>query len=520
MPAKNTPSILMHEATFLSAKNANNEKDLEKHLTAIMTVANAHYNTVYRMYKNKPNIEKFSFCKENFQKIKSIIELKGNSTALINKIYLEAWISTLYSDVHALNLDPETEEELIKLNKKLLAIGTDFRKLQTKKASLDSKDENSVTLLEYIDDFEQTWKTKEKRLIADSHYNFAETLVEKSKIELEDKANGQINQVEAAMKFLAKAVNFYKQANLSKSADQTEQRIKELERTAKEFQDSCKNNHFTSHPVKELVVVLRRTSPPLKHAAITWTASYKEAPKETSDKLPEVVDQSVLPIVTQKITVSDAIKPTQRKRKSFDNDFKPAKKIKKTRPISASNNELETLWATEQKNILNKFSQLEIDINTNKINLKIGSFAERRAIVHNNYAIFLIEDLNNAEKNYSESEKLVFLKKAEQLLEKAAEFYEKANLSEKKNRIEQCVRTIRSSLTTLKTNITKPEATSSIKTKACKKPIMTLSDEKYREYQGAYSARLAFKFFIEASGAPSKQPKSRKNLPLTLNSLK
>ena len=149
--------------------------------------------------------------------------------------------------MHALNLDPETEEELIKLNEKILAIGIDFIKLQTKKVSLDSKDENSVTLLEYIDDFEQTWKTKEKRLLADSHYNFAETLVEKSKIELEDKANGQINQAEAAMKFLAKAVNFYKQANLSKSADQTEQRIKELEITAQKLQNSSNYhlNEFT-----------------------------------------------------------------------------------------------------------------------------------------------------------------------------------------------------------------------------------------------------------------------------------
>lgn len=440
MPAKNTPSILMHEATFLSAKNANNEKDLEKHLTAIMTVANAHYNTVYSMYKNNPNIEKFSFCKENFQKIKSIIELKGNSTALINKIYLEAWISTLYSDVHALTLDPETEEELIKLNKKLLAIGTDFRKLQTKKASLDSKDENSVTLLEYIDDFEQTWKTKEKRLIADSHYNFAETLVEKSKIELEDKANGQINQVEAAMKFLAKAVNFYKQANLSKSADQTEQRIKELERTAKEFQDSCKNNHFTSHPVKELVVVLRRTSPPLKHAAITWTASYKEAPKETSDKLPEVVDQSVLPIVTQKITVSDAIKPTQRKRKSFDNDFKPAKKVK-IDPAIAPHHKIKSQWKKECEHLLNEFSQMRINDKLEGIlnPFHKKSFNERRAIACNNYAITIIMDLINSKKNAADSEKLELLEKAKKQFLNSSNFYTQTNLLKEKDKAKQCI---------------------------------------------------------------------------------
>ncbi|WP_342147054.1 hypothetical protein [Rickettsiella endosymbiont of Aleochara curtula] len=440
MPAKNTQSILMHEDTFLSAKNANNEKDLEKHLTEIMTVANGHYNTVYRMYKNNPNIEKFSFCKENFQKIKSIIESKGNSTALINKIYLEAWISTLYSDVHALNLDPETEEELIKLNEKILAIGIDFIKLQTKKASLDSKDENSVTLLEYIDDFEQTWKTKEKRLLADSHYNFAETLVEKSKIELKDKANGQINQVEAAMKFLAKAVNFYKQANLSKSADQTEQRIKELEITAQKLQNSSKNNHFTSHPNKKLVVVLRRTSPPLKHAAITWTASYKETPKETSDKLPKVLDQSILPIVTQKIAASDAIKPTQRKRESFDNDIKPAKKVK-IDPAIAPHHKIKSQWKKECEHLLNEFSQMRINDKLEGIlnPFHKKSFNERRAIACNNYAITIIMDLINSKKNAADSEKLELLEKAKKQFLNSSNFYTQTNLLKEKDKAKQCI---------------------------------------------------------------------------------
>lgn len=492
MPAKNTQSILMHEDTFLSAKNANNEKDLEKHLTEIMTVANGHYNTVYRMYKNNPNIEKFSFCKENFQKIKSIIESKGNSTALINKIYLEAWISTLYSDVHALNLDPETEEELIKLNEKILAIGIDFIKLQTKKVSLDSKDENSVTLLEYIDDFEQTWKTKEKRLLADSHYNFAETLVEKSKIELEDKANGQINQAEAAMKFLAKAVNFYKQANLSKSADQTEQRIKELEITAQKLQNSSKNNHFTS---KELVVVLRRTSPPLKHAAITWTASYKAAPKETSDKLPEVVDQSILPVVTQKIAASDVNKTTQRKRKSFDNDIKPAKKVR---------------FETECTKLLKEFEQIGVE----KYRLSDPSQKEEliryKASLASKFALDIIENLSFPNKNLSETEKQYRLKEAQNGLSKSIAFYIEAKLYNEKEKINKCLDILTSTIKKSNNTVNKTP----VKAQECLTKPTTLSNERLFEYQGIYSARLACKFFIDASGdTPINNQNLRKICP-------
>jgi len=35
-------------------------------------------------------------------------------------------------------------------------------------------------LLKYIANFEETWKTKKKRLLADATFNFAETLVEQS----------------------------------------------------------------------------------------------------------------------------------------------------------------------------------------------------------------------------------------------------------------------------------------------------------------------------------------------------
>ncbi len=87
-----------------------------------MDQANDNYDKIYNDSKNDPDIDKFNTCRINFSQIKSIIESKANSSPLINKLYLEAWIYTLYSEVHALNVKIETESQLNELTGKIQAV--------------------------------------------------------------------------------------------------------------------------------------------------------------------------------------------------------------------------------------------------------------------------------------------------------------------------------------------------------------------------------------------------------------
>ncbi|HEY2567491.1 MAG TPA: tetratricopeptide repeat protein [Candidatus Aquirickettsiella sp.] len=205
MPEKITSynlPILIPESDFEKIEQAIN---LEGSLKRLMEHANQSYDMVYRNHKDNPDIKKFNFCKQNFRRIKSIIELKGKSL-LNTPLYLEARISMLYSKVHALNLEPETKDELNKLIKKIQTVETSFKQLLTIIPCLDLSNENPARLLKYIDAFEQTWKTKEKRLLADIHFNFAETLVEQSNFQL-------------ALDHFEKAINLYEEA--ANAADNT-----------------------------------------------------------------------------------------------------------------------------------------------------------------------------------------------------------------------------------------------------------------------------------------------------------
>jgi hypothetical protein len=485
MPSKKTSSnisILMDENEFLKAKQASNKQDLEDCLIELMERANKHYDAIYLKYKNNPDIEKFSFCMENFKKIKSIIEQKEPEiiTQLTKKFHLEAWISTLYSDIHALNLQPETEKQLNELNEKIHAVETDFNQLLTKISSLDSNDKSSARLLNYIDDFQKTWESKKNILKGHYYYNFAETLIEKGNEELE---TNKRTFLEDAKHYFIQSADFYKQGNLLEFEAQTKERIKKLELTAKELLDLSENNNFTKTPSKKLVIVLTKLSP-----SSIWAASYP---------------QSIAKIAKP----NESRSTLGNKRKSFNNTiFKPVKKLKTDRSTS----ELEPLWNVECEKILNEFNQLNIAIDLAHLSNNEKSFDERRAIAHNNYAIFLIEDLNNAEKNYSDSKKIAFLKKVEELLKKSAEFYKNANLSEKKDAIEQCISNLRSSLTNLEINI---KDASSIKTEKCQtKPIMSLSDEKYRKYQHTYSTRYVHKFFKDSSSVNHTQNTNRQSV--------
>jgi hypothetical protein len=211
MPTKkiSNVSVLIDKNKFRDAIKENDKQELENRLTKLMQLTNQHYDATYRIDKNNPDIKKFSSCSENFKKIKSIIESIEHPTQLMKQLSLEAWISTLYSDVHALNLDPKSRNQVIALNEKIQAIETDFNLLTTS-SHLDSKDKSHIRLFNYIEAFKKTWESKKNMLKGHSHYNFAETLVAQS-------------QLKDAIDYFIQSANFYASAaNSSKNNDKTE----------------------------------------------------------------------------------------------------------------------------------------------------------------------------------------------------------------------------------------------------------------------------------------------------------
>jgi hypothetical protein len=429
MPSKKTPqstSILIDKMEFLKVEQASGEKNLEKHLIDLMKLANEKYDAVYLESKDNPDIEKFTSCKENFEKIKSIIKPNKSSTELINKFYFETWISMLYSDVHALNLEPETEDQLNELNEKIQAIGTDFKQLLTEKPSFNPKDESTIKLQKYIEDFGKNWNSKKNMLLGHTNYNFAETLVEKSEIKLEDKTTHLIYQRDA-IKFFKKSADFYKQANLFEFKAQTEQRIKVLEVTSKELQNSSSND-LVKNPLKELVVVLRKLSPARETNGIktesVWVASCKSA----LDKLPEVVDHSTFPqLVSKKTAQSNEIPQTRgSKRESSDNIFfKPAKKIK---------------WEDACTQLLNEFEQIGINYKYYKLsdtNPSSQTLNKYKAILSIKHALSIIKNLMLSEENITKTEKQNRLKEVKNSVSYAIDYYSHAGLLKEKGKMIQ-----------------------------------------------------------------------------------
>ena len=487
---KNNLSLLTSKKNFLDAKQVSNPDELERYLITLMEVANKHYQTAHLQSKNNLDTKEFSSCKEKFREIMSIIEKKGNPTQLTNELYFEAWTSMLYSDVYTLNLDPETEEKLNGLNKKILAIEIDFNQLVIKKISLESNDKNKNSLkqLKHIDNFQQFWIVSQNSLKAEYCYNFAEFLIKKSSFE-------------KSIYYFKKSASFYREAakksihaqhkmKLLNFANQTNKRIQFIQERSN--QNQC---NVLTPPLKKLVIHLKKLpdalSPRWKiinNPSLLFPSKTKSFPKTTN--------------LVKNSTPSHPIK---RKRTLFTNltssdelSYQKTKKLKKMSPIC----QLRSLWIIECEKIVDKFKQLSIEIDLVHLSNNKKSFNERKAIVHNNYAIFLVEDLNNIEKKYSDAQKITSLKKAAQLLEKSIEFYKKTHLSEKKEALEQCITTLKSSLIKLETTINQmatSKDSSSIKAQKCRtKSTMTLSDEKLFDYQGIYSTRLACKFFKDS----------------------
>lgn len=462
---KNQSILIDNKKNFYVQQKHNQVNEgLENFLTSLMKTAKDHYETVYLKSKKKLNINAFSACKEKFQKIMSVIEHVENPTQLTNQLYFEAWISLLYADVHALNLDPDTEVKLNALHKKILEIETDFNQLQTKKSSLELS--NSYSQLNYINDFHQFWLINKNRLLADCYYNFAEFFIKKSNFK-------------KAIFYFKKSVNFYNetakksinpfhQKKFLGLANLTNQRC---ECAIEQFNE---NQYSTlTPPLKKLIVHLQK----IPNSLSRWKVINKKS------------------LFSQSKTKS-----------SLKEINKNSKKIKKILPHC----ELAFLWKTARKKILDKFIEFNLDINLINLSNQKKSINERKAIVHNNYAIYLIESLIT-NTNYTEPEKLPFLEKAEQLLKKSSKLYENVDLLEKKLNVEQCANYIRSTRDNLENTIKDFSVATS-------KPI-TPFEKKYLEYQHTYSTRYALKFFKAIPMVENKQNSTQLNQKKQFNRL-
>lgn len=433
-----------------------------------MELANKYYNEIYRKYEKNPDIEKFSFCKKNFYRIKTIIQLKNES--LINTpLYLEAWISTLYSDKHALNLEPETEKQLIALNKKLQEIGTEFKQLFTEKSRLDLIDEKTTKIIKYINNFGLTWKIHEKRILADATFNFAEILVENSDFE------GSINYFTESMRLYKNAAenaeNKLEKKQLLKFVSQTNSRREKIKKIISQNMLTKSNN--ANDQTEKLTLHFKKL-----HNSIPKWIIVNPQPR--------------------------ALEIKKRKRSLSKEPFQFKAKKQKI-----------DLWTIECEKILDKFKCLNIAIDLAHLSNNTKTFDERKAIAHNNYAIFLIEDLNNKEKNYSYSKKNAFLNKVVELLTKSAEIYKNLNLTEEKNNIEHCINTISASLKNILAD------SLSMKTQASpKKTVESISQKNLRKYQPT-SERLATIFFknLYSDNIQNTNFETTEKLPLCISKL-
>jgi len=156
-------TTLTNENKPLNLEQTNNStkrEALKLQLKSLMKIAKQEYLKVYK--ENEDNeqldIKAFSACKEKFQKIKSIIEenLTLTTSESIKIFYYDAWISALYADVNALNLNLETEEQLNEVNLKITGIHTRFNALLTKKEKSSSDLNLPTSLISYINRFKET----------------------------------------------------------------------------------------------------------------------------------------------------------------------------------------------------------------------------------------------------------------------------------------------------------------------------------------------------------------------------
>lgn len=491
MPTKKK-YFLIDASEFEKAVKINNPQELEKYLMKLMELANEYYDEIYRKYEKNPDIEKFNFCKQNFNRIKSIIQLKES---LINTpLYLEAWISMLYSEVHALNLEPKTIEELNELIETIQTVGTSFKQLLTTIPCLDLSNENSARLLKYIDAFEHTWKTKKERLLADIHFNFAETLVEQSNFQQ------GLYHFEKAENLYMEAANAADNTNGNKMllefSKQTKKRLEEIKTQPLE--------DYSNKLCKKLSIQLQR----LPDSPSKWTIVNTSPPAQSIEENQAIEVKSF----TEKKCLSSKIK-----RKSNEESTYLETKKQKIDPSIAYPNKIKSRWEKKCAQLLNKLDEIKIE------NYKLQSSSSNqhelirfKASLASQYAIDIIKKLILTNEKLNNAKKLDYLKQAERASANSINFYNLAGLIREKGKAIQYQNILTSIINEFEVPIKAKKC--QIKNKVISKTIQTsLSKSKIvckdlRAYQRTLSDRqisIMFKTsFIEESCQSAGKPKS------------
>lgn len=506
MPAKK--SFLSNTSKFYKPRDSNNS--LEKDLKKLMNQANDNYNKIYRKSKNNPDTEKFNTCREDFNQIKSIIELKANSTPLINKLHLEAWISTLYSDVHALNLQVETETQLKELIGKIQAIEADFEKLsaENKKTDLNLNIEGAVDLVKYIQNFKNTWKINKIRLLADIYFNFGLTLLENSNLE---KALIYFRQSKNAYNEAAKiAANSASVGELSK-----EKLVKAADQTQEKIQSLLNKNPEVS--LKELRIHLQR----IPDSGSKWTIINESSPAQTIKEKRAIEEVKSF---NEKTDPSSKVKRKSNEEPTYSETKKP--KI----DLAIVTHPKKFQWKKECEELLNEFKLMGINYNRSNTNIDQKSPYRIKADICFKSALSKTENLMYLQKNVSNDKKLQYLKEIERYFSKSIYFYKEAGLIHKKGKIIHCQDTLVSTINEFKTSIymgkfpIKPKVISrkseislffpknvDLGTSKSKdfspmntekyqtKAVISLPKEKFLQYQHTYSTRYVQNFFRDYS---------------------
>jgi hypothetical protein len=197
-------------------------------------------------------------------------------------------------------------------------------------------------------------------------------------------------------------------------------------------------------------------TPPLEKLVIHLKKLSDNSPPQSSSKWKIVNKVSLSPSETENSSKdSNLIKKTplynlrKRKRVSEKNpEDAKGESIKKTCYSVAEEG---VPWKTERKQLLNRFKEIKIN---DKLEAILAPFPkkslnERKAIIHNNYAVFIIESLMNPE--VSDLNKLDRLDKAKKIFMRSAEFYTQAGLIKKKGGIIACIDSITLSIEKLRT---------------------------------------------------------------------
>lgn len=444
---KNNSPVPTNKKITFGAQLINDQDELKNHLLELMKTSEKNYHN-YLESKNK-EIKELTNTIKKFKAIMVIIEKNNNPTDLTNTLYFQAWTSILYFDIYNLeNFGPNNEDQLQAFNKKTLEIEIEINQLSIKKMSLSNKAQ-----LKRIDNLQKFWIFNKNKLQGKHYYNLAESFIRLSDFE---KSIAFLKKSAVFLREAAKQTIYYKYKSLIlKFIDRINKRTDFAEM---QFNKSQCNVTLTP-PLEKLVIHLKKLS---------------------DESLPQwkiVKPTSLPPTKTENFSkASNLIKNTRlsnpRKRKWISEKKRDHAESKKSKKNCPSVIEDRVQWETVCKQLLNQFKEIKINDQLEGIldPFHKKSFNERKAIIHNNYAITIIENIKNSKRRDPHLNKLVLLDKAKSKFEASAKFYTQAGLIKEKGKITVCIDSIILSIEKLRTlsNNTSMTAISEIQ----KEPIM------------------------------------------------